>query len=771
VVKSFESEVDSLNNDMAGLKKELMHRHSKQITFESQESGFLSVVSDNVALKLELEQSQQERILLKLFSNDLASDFERVSGALEATKEKLAFVTVAYSQLPGVKPPDSFLTKIQSLWDELGIAPTDRSKLCNQIENCLELTCSKLLQDAQERKNLTITLIDDIRQEIHAMNNSLKLKHDDFAASSRSLLSQLKELQVYRSRLKPFFENAIDRRNAIASKASDLLHSLGISKDSLDPRLITLLDGGTSICLDNAAATNDLQKQDLSDGFLSTCENAVYDLQLRKSKILTANSGYRDEILSLVTEMNLKETDVLALVVHSIKQRLLSIPEWWDNEAANTVARSVTSVGGVVRSSLMFSRHLKLMHESISSISIARRHISSKLRDIIERTQQILLTTVDGEFEANAEYSNFHEALFRLPPLSKECIQSCFAEIEALSVGVDVMTQSEIEALTVVWEALNISSAKRGKFWGAIDSDLRQMDLKVGGPFDNVVSLSTVDAEEWILSAVKEGTKSVKELESRLFKLEKIHDKVEELRSQQDAKSKIISLDSEVRILSAKLKEFEDKKCIKLRLTTKKCTSSTLLKEERFRKQMQLKFAAKLDQLSVLLQAWKENENVPFDQDLLSETVRMLLKNSDRNEFMHLRTVQYKGSSKRQADRNIITSESAPPPTKRLKVSKRGTIVQSPTKAYVPASKDNNTRACEDISKNNGFGIRKDKTRSPFQRSSGNIRSRVLVETKKLVLDPFGDILDQAVSPHELTENKEIPGTSQHDVDKRSYNN
>jgi hypothetical protein len=762
-VKSFEAEVDLLNNDISGLKKELMRHHSNKNVLESQENSILSVANDNASLKLELEQSHQERILLQLFSDDLASDYERVAEALEATKEKLVFANVACSQVPGIKPPEIFLTQIQSLWDELGVAPTDRSKLCNQVENCFEITCSNLLEDAQERKNLTIKRIADIRREILAMNTALKLKGDEVALSSQPLLAQLNELQGYHSRLTPYFENAINRRDAISSKATELLQALGVPMDSLDSSLISILDGGTPTCFGNGEPN--VLEQDLSDDFLAACENAVYDLQLKKSKILAANVSYRDEILTLVTEMNLKETEVLALVAHSVKKRLLSIPEWWDNEAADLVVRSVTTVGGVVRSSLMFTQHLKLTHESLSSISTARRWLSSKLRSMIERTQQILLTTVDGEFEANAEYSNFHEALFRLPPLSKEFIQSCFAEIEALSVGVDIMTQSEIEALTVVWEALNISSAKRGKFWGAIDHDLRQMDSNAEGPFDDIISRSTLDREEWILSAVKEGTKSFKELESRLFKLEKIHEIVEDLRSRQDAKSKIISLDSEVRILSAKLKEFEDKKCSKQRLTTKKCTSSTLLKEERFRKQMQLKFTAKLDQLSVLLQSWKENENTPFDQDLLSETVRMLLKNSDRNEFMHLRTVRYKGSAKRQTDKNETTSESAPP-TKRLKVSKRGTILQSPTKVHVPASKENKECAREEPSKNNGDAIRKNKARSPFQstRSSGNVIFRV--EKKKVVLDPFGDILDQALSPQ--PEN-EIPRSSQHDADKRSY--
>jgi hypothetical protein len=130
----------------------------------------------------------------------------------------------------------------------------------------------------------------------------------------------------------------------------------------------------------------------------------------------------------------------------------------------------------------------------------------------------------------------------------------------------------------------------------------------------------------------------------RLFKLEQIHQEVETLRSKQDIKSRIISLDSEVRILSAKLSDFEDTKCGKNRLLTKKTGSGSLLKEERFRKQMQGKFTSKLEQLAGLLRTWIETEGDPFNVDMLSDEVIRLLENSDhmdswvekRTEFMHL---------------------------------------------------------------------------------------------------------------------------------------
>ena len=60
-------------------------------------------------------------------------------------------------------------------------------------------------------------------------------------------------------------------------------------------------------------------------------------------------------------------------------------------------------------------------------------------------------------------------------------------------------------------------------------------------------------------------------------------------------------LDSEIRIMNAKLIDFEELQCNKQRLLSKKNGGAGLLKEERFRKQMQSKFVSNLKQLANLL--------------------------------------------------------------------------------------------------------------------------------------------------------------------------
>ena len=65
--------------------------------------------------------------------------------------------------------------------------------------------------------------------------------------------------------------------------------------------------------------------------------------------------------------------------------------------------------------------------------------------------------TIKGEIDAREADISFHDALICLPSLSKEHIYACIEEMNVLVSTVRSMTQSEVEALAVVWEALNVS--------------------------------------------------------------------------------------------------------------------------------------------------------------------------------------------------------------------------------------------------------------------------------------------------------------------------
>jgi predicted RNA-binding protein with RPS1 domain len=171
-------------------------------------------------------------------------------------------------------------------------------------------------------------------------------------------------------------------------------------------------------------------------------------------------------------------------------------------------------------------------------------------------------------------------------------------------------------------------------------------------PFESVVKACKNDVEEWLYGAVKEAQTIYRSLNAGVIKLNKIHEEVERLSEKQSVKSKIISIDSELRVLSIKLGEFEEKANSRQRLT-QKSNSASLLKEEKFRKQMQNEFSSKLKTLWGLLSRWESIEGSKFDEKLLSNEVSLLLENDKiedwvqrRTAFMHLKTVQQKSTRK-----------------------------------------------------------------------------------------------------------------------------
>jgi hypothetical protein len=377
---------------------------------------------------------------------------------------------------------------------------------------------------------------------------------------------------------------------------------------------------------------------------LDSCEKEVSRLRLLKSELLVHNSELRKETAKLVQAMHLSADEVVSLTQQYIQLQSEDDTSWWVMNVAQEAAKAILDMERPILISEPFSKHLEHISNSMDAVANHRRLLCHALQGVVDHAQKTLLMTVEGEADVSEAYASFHDALFQLPLLSKEHVEACITEMNALVAGAEAMTQSEVEALTVVWEALDIKTSQRGRFWSHLEQETTGMQSKDVNPFGVVNNVESRYLEEWVVAAVKDANKVNKELSMRLFKLEQIHKEVETLRSKQDIKSRIISLDSEIRILSAKLADFEDSKCGKNRLLTKKTGSGSLLKEERFRKQMQGKFTSKLEQLTGLLRTWIETEGNSFDVDMLSDEVIRLLENSDhmdswvekRTEFMHL---------------------------------------------------------------------------------------------------------------------------------------
>lgn len=657
-LESLENEVENLNSKIAGLTSDLTKR--RRLTGENKVEMIQILEEQMTRLKRQLQEAEEKLDQANYELSDLKATNEKLAGDYSMVKEDLTLAQMIVRQNDGVHPSESFLEKTQGIWDLLGVDSEHRESIRLQIESCLEDTCSRKLKEQEALKEETSSAIEQAKAKLRAMQAVLGISTDtEREPSDMKLLNYLSWLKREEEHLRPSFNSAMERREKIIKDTTALVSSMKLTHSALSRDLQTLLqtdsDGPEKIT------------KNLSNVFLSKCEEEISSLRLKKARILVRNTEVKSEVYKLVQEMNLCEDDVADLTLHSIRQRQRDVPQWWEKSCMEQVARCVAQSNGVINAGQPFSNHLEIVFESLDSVANGRRKLSSVLSDIVKRAQKTLLDTVDGEVDASEAYASFHDVLFRLPPLSKEFVEACVTEIDALVLGVETMAQSEIEALTVVWEALNVSATVRGKFWSEIDESTKAIESSAKSPFDDVLRTNVCDKEQWVLTAVKESRTSYKKLETRLLRLERIHQEVEKRRASQDSKSRIISLDSELRILSARLADFEEKKCNKQRLLTKKSGSSALLKEERFRKQMQGKYASTLEQLATLLQQWEEEEGSPFDPNLLSDDVRSLLADSNhtenwvekRTEFMHLRTT--KSAVKRKPERPRPIS----PPRKR----------------------------------------------------------------------------------------------------------
>ena len=768
---------------------------------------------ENKSLRSELENLKSNFEATVSRSQELEIEAKEVQRKYSEAKEVLTIAEAANVKNDRLETTKRTLQKLQQVWKELGVDCLDREKDRRDIENCLEDTCDRKLTEANDLYFETNQKILSLSGRLNAMQSALGISPSIIdLKKSGTLFGSLEILNAEVHRLEPEIRDASNRRNMIYEDAVALSNSMGISTSQLTSNLQELIDQG-HFSLDlpdhsNESSSNhnsgsgveddeqslpdvarsketigglmgipegsveesrnvEIVIRRLDEEFLSSCENDVTKLRLKKSEILVQNQELQHAASVLAKEMHLNTNDVLELVEKNQSTYSGGLPIWWRNGVANEVSRALLTPGippGVTEG---HKQHLVLIHDVLAKISRGRRSLSMALRGIVERAQKTLLNIVGRELDASEAYASFHDALFRLPAVSNELINACISEMDALAAGVEAMTQSEIEALSVVWEAMNISPTDRRSFWGEVDVFVTDMGNKVN-PFDEAARLCSKDIDGWVHEAVNRAMNGYRLLENRLFKLEKIHEEVEKLRSRQDSKSRILSLDSEVRILNAKLLDFEDLQCSKERLLSKKSGGSSLLiKEERFRKQMQGKFVSKVQQLASLLQTWKKEEKADFDASLLSDDVRLLLSNPDkmetRFELMPLRLTtparkrhaesssagNNEGRLNNRSSRyksNITPPRMRPsrsarlgkattkPPQPRTQPSTGGSRVPTPTRLGVKRKQDEKSKVVDKSSK--------------VQRTSDRAR-RAPPKSRPSAILPFGNVLSELASPSE----------------------
>jgi hypothetical protein len=682
---SFEAEVESLNFKVDTLSKELVERTILEKAGKDPFHLLKQALEGKRVAEDKLQRTNEALVQSRDAVNRLQASERKANEALSVERERLALAKASFSQANISGEAQHTVQMLQAVWADLGVESTLRENVCKKIERSLEETCHLELNKALAMKQSCEHEITTLHFKLDAMQRAMGTctPRDGYRDENKTLLSKVEGLQQRFNDLETPYRFSVVRREKILKELKQLMPTLGLMKADLATDLQKLLQDHQSEDLresSEASSNSDLPNESfqalspncLDPILLSTCESGIRKLRVQKSVALVKCRELQLKVSDLIIAMHLSAREAHEMILCLIRRRESNLPEWWNPTFVEQVLRDIAMQQFLSNPSEMVSKHLGLIEASFTHAASCRRSVSSALKSVIEKAQKTLLDIVGGELDASMAYTGFHDALFRLPALSKDLISSCITEMKALIDGIDSMTQSEIEALTVVWEALKVPSCDRRNFWGKIE----KFDAKDSSHQKTLFNQETMNfvafGEEWIEKAVGRAAEAYNNLDKKMEKLRGIHEEVEKLRSKQDAKSKILSLDSEIRITNAKLLDFEEH-CHKQRLLSKKTSGGALLKEERFRKQMQSKFVTNLRQLASFLQSWEAQENAPFEASLLSDDARMLVKDpkhmehwvEERTKFMGLKTVKSPTSIKRPFAAVGLDGAGLTPPRKR----------------------------------------------------------------------------------------------------------
>ncbi len=698
-LKSYEDEVLEQNKKIVALSSSLDRRR----TLDGQSLDPADVICD-LERKLNACIMDKRTLSTELAMTRDALTLTQVQHA--QSEERLALL---HSQQKVSEPSEEtqqFLRQLQDVLKSIGMPIEDRDTIRQKLETCVDDACTSMFTEATKLRDDKIQQVSSLRNRLTEMYLLLGLEqplHENWTSPPTiSLNEQLDYLDKQFGVVLPQYQDAVDRYKQLASDAENLITDLQLDKSDFSSNLQQLLrnrkpepvkkrkmsvlstqhrmsietsrDTRAKLLKDVAHMMKGLQTIEessnesnqrkmspqrptvdgnssiepgcLASSFLDNCEKDIKKLRLLKSERLLANAEMCDKINSITKDMHVRSDELSAIIMQGLKKRKRGIPHWWKDDIAQEVFATLSKKSSISVNAA-FTNHLNTIVESIHAISQGRKLLSDTLASVINESHVAFLSTAQGcGMDVGDLAKSLRDALLNLPPLSKEHIKACIDEMHMLVSAAESVAQSEIETLTVLWEGLNLSSDERGRFWAELDQLTAELERSKENPFDIIFKDSNDEVEEWVIQYSKDATTIQKNLGVGVLKLNRIHLEVEKQRRTQDAKNGIMSLNVELKLLSAKLADFEENACKKERLLNKKANSSSLLGEERFRKQMQIMFVTKLGALRQMLDDWEANEGNLEDEDMLSEVVKGMLQNSHRIEawmnektsLMHLRT-------------------------------------------------------------------------------------------------------------------------------------
>ena len=688
-LKSLENEMQLQNEKISSLTMNL-NRRRKSATSD----GDLDTTNQNLRKEVQIVSAKLDSCHAEMVK--LSAELEDSRREKSEATERLALLHSERKLTESTKKTEFMLSQLQEIITAIGMTMDHREEIRQRLENCVEDACSKMLGEVKTIRDEKIDKISYQEYQLHEICAALGLEHPASGMGGPSLTSQLNSLDQQLNEINPQYRAAIERSLRLKTDAKSLVDDLSIG-DELSSNLQMLLNNHrctptkkrASFITDQQRMSMETSREarakmlknveqmmknmpneksslkdkddrnnhhtdgsqerseygNLSTLFLDECEEDIKHLRLQKSERLISNSESCERINVITKQMHVGSNGLSSIVNHALKRRN-RVLLWWDESVAKTVYDALSKKSHILVDGA-FVKHLNVIFDTIHGVSKGRQLLSDSLSKVIHEGHAAVLATAKGcGMNVDDLAQSLHEALLNLPPLSNEYVKACLDEMQMLVAAADTISQSEVETLTVLWEGLNRTSSDRGRFWEELDRELNQIEMSTASPFDNVLKDCSLDVEEWVLKLSKDAIKVNRMLSVKVFKLNRIHQEVEKLKLTQEAKNGIMSLNSELKLLSAKLIDFEERAGDKQRLLNKKGNGTSLLEEERFRKQMQTLFVTKLESLRQMLNRWESKEGIIEDDDLLSEVVKSMLQNShrsdawinDKTRFMHLRT-------------------------------------------------------------------------------------------------------------------------------------
>jgi len=680
VLESLENEHSMLNERIHALTNSLDKRR-KLASPDGQEEDAVDII-ENLEKKIQVVETKLETCLAD--KNDFSTELKELQTSLSEaqvlhaeSEERVALLLSQQKLTESTKGTDQMLIKLQDVFKVTGTSSQERESIRQKLENCVEDACSNMLNEATSLRDEKIQEVNVQRKTLTAMYAALGLMDTTTKSTDTdlSLNDQLQFLKRQTSEIQSQYQVAIERRNQLESEAIKLTSAIGGDTSESLQKLMSTNRRASKLpakyrasmsraemfkdvknmmkdlqVIDEASEevypaqrkdepkTNSAEPASLSTTFLDSCEQDIKKLRLLKSERQLSNTATCNKIRIITKQMHVSGNELSEIVQTQGNAKEL------DGHVLRSVYDAIFKRGSVLIT-ISFTNHLNIVLEIIQDISLGRKLLSDTLAKEIKECHTALITTAkDCGMDVTDMASSLHDALFHLPPLSKEYIEACIDNVQMLVTAVETITVSEVETLTVLFEGLGLSSRMRGRFWNKIDEQTSEIEMTSTSPFDNLQQGCSAGVEQWVIKSSSDAARIQKVLCVRVFKLSQIHKEVESLKIKQQSKNGILSLNSELQILSIKLAAFEDKAGDKQRLLNKKANSSSLLEEERFRKQMQSSFKSKLDSLCMMLNDWESKYGGIEESDPLHEIVNSMLEMSEKTGLMHLRTANTKSS-------------------------------------------------------------------------------------------------------------------------------